>query len=518
MFLALALLAPGTPPAAPPLPGRGEELHYVGTVEEAIDRPGNRFRRKHDLEVRVLALDRRDGAADLAVITLLRRSDDGAVTGAVAPVVGVKPDAAPSPPAARLDLVRTRWPGRQRDTVLLAPAAALPLAIGPDTPARQLPVVPLDTFAPFEFGPFPPLSATRTARHEGVRIPARGRPDEVWTLGPDEVIAGEQCARLEMTQQTADWAAPVGGQTAWQRTDVVWVSVRDETVRRVQRVIRHRDGVGTAGARIETQYELKEQTTVNGRAYDRRRREIELAYAAAADLAPLLRDAAKLGPKPFEARLARLDQLVPEDDAGTPYREAVLAVRRRLEAARDGDTAPTITPPPAALPAVPAVQPAVAEVGKPAPDFRAGAFRLADCRGKPAVLVFFKPGTGTTDLSLAIADALQKRYATRAVVAPLAVFAAAAAGEKDRDRLKLSVPVYDGTAAGRVYGVDTFPRFLVIDAAGTLRWAFTGVGPEVGFLVREQVDALLTPPVTTVAPTGTTYPVGPANPPPPGRP
>jgi hypothetical protein len=524
-FLALALCAPGSPPEPPPLPGRGEELLYAGTVTEAVDRPGSRFRRSHELEVRVLTLGCRDGAADLAVLTLLRRADDGAVTGAVGPVVGAKHESALSPPAARLDLVRTRWPERpggatwQRETALLAPPAALPLAVGPDTPTRPLPAVPLDTFAPFEFGPLPPLSASRAPREQIVRLSARGRPDEVWKFGPDEVIAGERCARLEMIQHTPDWYAPVGGQTAWLRTDVVWVSARDETVRRVQRVIRQRDGVGAPGVRIETRYELKEQVNVPGRAYDRRRREIELAYATAAEIAPLLPDAAKHGPRLFEARLARLDQHVREDDAGTPYREAVLAVRRQLEAARAGESAPAIVPPPTVMiPVVPGPRSEAVAIGKPAPDFQTGAFRLADHRGKPAVLVFFKPGTVTTDPSLAIADALQKRYGGRAAVAPLVVFADPAAGAKDRDRLNLTVAVYDGAAAGRLYGVETFPRFLVVDAAGVLRWAFAGVGPEVGYLVREQVDALLTPTAATVAPVGTAYPAGPTVTGTPGRP
>jgi hypothetical protein len=36
---------------------RGDELTYTGTVEEAVERPGNRFRRSHKLEIRVLVLE-----------------------------------------------------------------------------------------------------------------------------------------------------------------------------------------------------------------------------------------------------------------------------------------------------------------------------------------------------------------------------------------------------------------------------------------------------------------------------
>ena len=333
-FLALALLSPGTPPDAPPLPARGDELTYTGTVTESVDRPGRRFRRAHDLEVRVLTLDRRDGAADLAVLTLLRRADDGAVTGA-----------RPGPPAARLDLVRTGWNGPRRTTALLAPGAGLPLALGPNAPTRSPPAVPLDTFAPFELGPFPPLSArsARSAREQPLRIPAPGRPDEVWTFGPDEVIAGERCARLRMTQQPPDWDRPVGGQTAWQRTDTVWVSTRDETVRRVHRTIRHRDGVADAPAVcVEVDYELAGQAKVIGREYDRSRREIELGYAAAAELALLLPDAARLGPRPSRwTRSPRSSSAPSRRCPSGPHGSSRSASRPRAGPTRCGPSGPT---------------------------------------------------------------------------------------------------------------------------------------------------------------------------------
>ena len=109
------------------------------------------------------------------------------------------------------------------------------------------------------------------------------------------------------------------------------------------------------------------------------------------------------------------------------------------------------------------------------------------------MLVFVRPGGETTDLTLAVADALDRRYAGKAVVVPLVVFGEVAAAVKDRERLKLAVPLYDGAAVAPVYGVETIPRFALIDAGGKVQWTFTGVGAETGFLLKQQVDGLVNP-------------------------
>ncbi|MDB5309603.1 MAG: hypothetical protein JWO38_3805 [Gemmataceae bacterium] len=507
-LLSLTLLLPAAPPGAGPKLQRGDELTYTGTVTEAVDRPGTRFRRAHALEVRVFVLDRRETWADAAVLTLLRRVDDTAVSGAVPVVTGVSSARPPAPPAARLDLVRVHEDGTVH---LLAPPGPVPLRFAADTPARTLPAPPLDAFAPFEFGMFPPRPGAAGSWTAASTDPSR--PAETWHAKGSDFINGEQCEHLLMVQQPADWETPRGGQTSWQRVDEVWVSTQDRTARRVHRVICQRDGIAPAPAvRVEVKYELRDRDRTGGRTYDRYRQEIEVAHAAAADLAPLLRDAARLGPEPFKVRLRNLDEYLAENDPGTPYRGAVLAVRRQLDAGRRGEAIPAAPPAPVVTPPAPPARPPEGKtppaVGQPAPDFRAGGFRLGDARGKPVVLVFFMPGRETTDLSLAVADALQKRYGPQLTVVPLAVFGDPAAGVKDRNRLKLSVPVYDGAAAAPAYGVETFPRFVVIDGTGTVRWAFTGVGAETGFLAREQVDALLTRSPGTVSSSGTPYPAG----------
>jgi hypothetical protein len=499
-FLTLALFCPLAPPADGGLQ-RGDELTFVGTVEEFVDRPGAQFRRLQQLEIRVLVLERTDARTDAAVLTLLRRTGD-AVTGAVPAITGATPDKA-APPATRLDLVRVRADGSVQR---LAPGGQPPLVLDADTPVLALPAPPLDTFAPFEFGMFPPRPPQAAPDRPWALASADpGRPAETWQVQGAAVVTGERCARLVANQQHPNWARPVGGQLAWHRADAVWVSALDGTARKVHRVIRHRDGLDTQPAAwVEVKYEQKDQSHVSGRGFDRYRRDVETAFATAAEVAPLLPEAGKHGPKVFEARIRRLDQYLQETDSASPYREAVLAVRRQLDAARRGEAVGQVVP---AAPAVPK-RPAWPERGHPAPDFTAGPFRLADARGKPAVLVFFQPGAETADLALAVADALHAKYGTRAAIVPLAVWGDATAGVRDRDRRKLSVPIYDGTRAEAAYGVESVPRFAVLDARGTVKWTFTGVGAETGYSAREQLERLLAP-TAPAAPVGTTRPPGP---------
>jgi hypothetical protein len=124
------------------------------------------------------------------------------------------------------------------------------------------------------------------------------------------------------------------------------------------------------------------------------------------------------------------------------------------------------------------------------------------------LLVFFKPGSETTDLALAISEALHQKYGTRAAVVPLAVWAEPGAGAKEGERRKMTVPVYDGGAAEAAYGVESVPRFALIDSAGAVRWTFAGVGAETGPTAKAQLERLLGP-ASPVVPAGTTAPPGP---------
>jgi hypothetical protein len=483
-LLALSLVV-ATPPAPAGLQ-KGDEFTFVGTVAEEVRRAPNFFRRNHKLELRVFVLDRQEAWADAVVLTRLQRAAD-AVAGAVGAVTGADADR-DAPPLVRIDLVRVHTDGTVH---LLAPTGPPPLKLTADTPARGLPALPLDSFAPFEFGVFPPRPP-RNGNGEPWTVAASGnRPTETWQARESAFVNAERCQLLVVNQQSADWDNPVGGKTSWHRADAVWVSTRDGTARRVHRVIRQRDGRDEKPAAwVEVKYELKAQTRLDGRTFDRARHEAEVAYWALAEAGLLVPDAARLGPKTFETRLAKLDAHLEEADTSSAYREAMLAARRSLDDARRGKVAPVR---PAGLTAPVPAHGKWPEAGDAAPDFTTGSFHLSDHRGKAVVLVFVRPGSETTDLALAVAGALDGRYAGAAVVVPLVVFGEVADAAKDRDRLKLTVPLYDGATVATLYGVETVPRFAVIDAAGQVRWEFAGVGAETGFLVKQQVDRLVTP-------------------------
>jgi hypothetical protein len=210
-----------------------------------------------------------------------------------------------------------------------------------------------------------------------------------------------------------------------------------------------------------------------GDGYAALRREVEHAVAFAA-----LAESAK--GRDIDLLRARIDRYRRDHPAGE-FRPAVDSAERRLEAVARGEL-PAVTAatgPPQLGQAVPDVT--LAEVGGGAET------RLLAVRGRPTVAIVYKPRSETSAGALAVADALARRFPTVRVV-PLAVFADREAAAGQRAELKLTLPVYEGSAAVGPFGIDTFPRFLLIDADGVLRWQFEGFGPEVGYLVRGELE------------------------------
>lgn len=481
---------------------RGMEAVYQGEVVEEVRRPGQQFRRRHHLEVRVVAVDGTARWADLAVMTRLLRQEDGALRG-VGPLLQVGGEEE-GLPLLRLEWVRLATSG---EVWRLRPEGPPPLRWSEQTPRQPLPPLPLDSFAASELGMFAP------PRPKGEVQWARtvpGRPAERWQRMGTEAVHGERCVVLRLHQQ----GDSDKGAEAWQRQETLWLSTQDGVVRRVERRIeRSSSQQALPWAWVETRYELRTLLPVAGRRWERLRRDLEVAYCALRDAEELAPQAARLGPRPFEQRLARLEACLADSDAADPYRPLLLAGQRALEAARHGRVPTSAISEPRTTPHWP-------HDGQPAPEISIGNRTLSSWRGRPVLLLFFPAEGETTELALAIAHALQQRYGEQAAILPLVAWGPLERAEQSARRRRWNLTLYDGRTAAADYAVTTAPRFLLLDAQGRVRWSFTGVGAEVGYLVRDQLERCLASlrspasPSSAATATGTNGPAVPSGPPP----
>jgi hypothetical protein len=119
--------------------------------------------------------------------------------------------------------------------------------------------------------------------------------------------------------------------------------------------------------------------------------------------------------------------------------------------------------------------------------------RLSGVRGKPAVVVFYKAGSETSEETLTVCEALFRKYGEKSAVIPLSLGGDLMEASKQRAALKYSVPVFDGAEVREKYAVRSYPQFFLVDGEGTVRWTFdAGIGPEVGSLVKKELEKVLT--------------------------
>lgn len=464
---------------------RGEELIYQGEVVEAGEMVGNRFRKKHDLEVRLFVLEVRDGVADCAVLTCVRPLPDPAVASGAAFATGSDPAAKPVPPAVHLDLVRIDAQGRV--ALLTPPAGPPPIPLGASTRTAIVPPLPTDVPPLIELGMFVPLPAKPSPLGTTWATAEAGRPPLLWSAQREGVWNGGRCVEVGVSQQTDGYDRPAAAVSGWRRTDTLLVMPSDGYACSVKRKTERREGAGVVGW-VEVSYSLQTLQRHHGARYADIRREIEAAYWFANELTPLLAKS-RNNPQVFRALGRKIDDFIKDQPAKTGFREALESVGRRCDAAARGEAvAPTTLAAPKADPP---------RVGTPAPDFvvplvhSAGQFRLSAARTTPTVVVFYKPGSKTSGLTLTVAEALHRVYAERLAVVAIAISSTAATANQQRDEMKLTLSVADGATVRAAYAVERYPQFFVMDRGGVLRWQFEGSGPEVGYLVKEQVEKLL---------------------------
>jgi peroxiredoxin len=456
-----------TPPASPGRPetvpgprlGKSQELVYRGTFEEKAASPRVQFEHWYRLEVRAFVLDTPPRGYEVAVLTTLKDRD-------TRPGAAVSGD--PASRSVRLERGQVDLQGK----VTAEPGVSL--------------TVPLEGAPAGEWGMFTEVPAGRLIPDVPWTVEEPGRPPHTWRFAGSEMINGTSCFKLVGEQKSEDWDRPRGDHTAWIRTDTVWVSARLGVACQLEREIKRREPARDKPYYVsKLRCNLESSLQYPGATFDQRRTEIQQARAFAESAAPLVQAPAK-----FTAALNALHTRITyhlEHETETPYREAVLQVKRLVEAAKRGEAAP---PP---LPAEDAATtaPAVATVGELAPDFFVPEFpapgsapatsspsaRLRQWQGKPVLLVFYSPTSSTATELLQYAQTIHASYAQQVIVLGLSVSEDAAAVQKQRADLGLTFPVLNGSSLRASYARET-PRIVLLDAKGVVRGAYTGWGRE----------------------------------------
>jgi peroxiredoxin len=135
-------------------------------------------------------------------------------------------------------------------------------------------------------------------------------------------------------------------------------------------------------------------------------------------------------------------------------------------------------------------------VGELAPDFLAadltgsGSARPRRWLGKPVLMVFYNPGSPTAHEVLHFAQRLWHAYPDRLAVVGLAVGDITRVKSQSAE-WRLPFPVLDGAGLRISYGVETTPKFVLLDGNNIVRGAWLGWGRETPAEVVEELKRWL---------------------------
>jgi peroxiredoxin len=465
------------PPAALPGPrgdwivmprlSRSQELVYRGSCTEEARGGRVQFVRACRLELRIFVLETPPRGAEVALLTILRHRDARADAAPIS--------AGPPPTSVRLERAHVNLQGR----LSAAPGVNL--------------LVPLEGPPAVECGAFLEVPGGRLGPGTAWEVTEEGRPMQAWSVAGSEMIGGAACIKLVGVQKTDDWDRPRGDRSAWRRLDTVWLSTRLGIACRVERRIEHRE----AGRAESTQwsvlrYELDSSLQYPGQLGEDRKQEITQAMAFREALAPMLTRPAKYGPQ-LTALLTRINQHL-DNQPPTPYREALLQVKHRTEAARRGETPP-------ALPTESTPTLAVATPGEVAPDFvsndltGSGSARLRSWQGRPVLLVFYNPTSPSAVPVLRFAQHLLDSFPHRLAVLGMAVTEDTAAVRRQHTELRLAYPVLSGTSLSASYGLHDMPKLVLLDASQIVRGEYVGWGSGTAAEVLDDLKRWLVAPI-----------------------
>jgi peroxiredoxin len=454
---------------------KGAEINWRGSFSEAIIRPNVRAFRAYEVETRAFVLDVSDKGADVAVFTLIKLKPD----------VKIVPE---PPPIARVELLRIDSRGNSlslpADSLALAHEKRKPNPLPPMT-LEGLPTIDAALFVPLPDGQLQPGKAWEVAEEK--------RPSLNYRLEGSESIKGARTWKTLVLQQTDDWEALKIDRPAWRRGEAIWVSAQYGWTARLERVIEKRDPQsGEVGFRSKLLLEQVGRLTYPGRLSEDRREEIAAALQYIADYDRLVADTNRR-PESFDRLLRQIEQHMASHFMGDtlPYREPILWIKRKAEAAKRGQI------PPAALPPETVEAPVGLTLNRAAPDVTAvdltnnETITLSKLRGRPVLLLYYQPGNAkTAEPLLNFAQSLHVKHGNKASILPLAIGTSDVALQQRND-LKMTVHVFGGRDVYRTHGIEATPAFVILDANGMVKRITGGWSDENADAVRVELEKWL---------------------------
>lgn len=424
----------------------GQELLFGGSYSEEAGLGTVHYRRSYRLQTRLFALKQDLVGVELVVLTTVHPQEHPAPADAV----GERPSA-----SIRLGTV---WVSPEGEAV---------------TGEDRRWVVPLDDLPTFEVGFFVPLPDGPLAVGRQWKNLEPDRPLHHWQITGVELVHGKRCWVVQGEQRSPEWDSPRADRRGWRRLDRVWLAVEEGFAVRFERTIEKR-----APAYVDTthkstlRYDLQSDLTYPAQLGHDRVEEITQARFFQQQAVAL----ASQGPsahRRLDTLLAQIDdhlQRIPP----TPYRPALVQVRKEVEGVKRGvppRSAPL--PSPEKMEGVPRSRGSLDFLTSSFPDDRM--VRSRDWRGKPTLLVFYRPQSDTAPGVLSFAQQLHEKMKELRVVG-LPVSEDVHQVVKQRDAFGLSFPLVKGTGLRTTCKVEATPKFVLLDETGSICASFLGWG------------------------------------------
>ncbi|MFO0948112.1 MAG: hypothetical protein U1D30_19700 [Planctomycetota bacterium] len=433
----------------------GQELTFHGSViESSLGMDGVRFEQPFELEASMFVLD----------IDASKNAETGCYT------VLRLPDHRPTREKKELENVTSL----HFDLVKVNSVGA---AVWAKSEAQIM--LPPDGSAPWELGYFFEVPKSEVKIGDSWTLRRPGQPMiRCQVLGREDVF-GIPCAKVLSVQESQNWTTKNKELAAWRNETNVWIEQKSGLPLRVHRQYQFREaGQESVTRSLLTRYDRSSDLKYHGQLFQERESDFRTAIAAQTDLDSALSNPERTNKAKYASIEAKLRYAL-DRPHGSPYRpamahmakiagDAVANPRPKSTSRRDALVGPT------------------SQVGRRARPFvvhnleKDESINLKSAHGRAVVLVFVDPAS---ELSLtALRNVLQ------AVGDPSADVPRVLAVIKNSDKaaaevLKTKVPgeysVCFGKGVDKTYGIDALPHTVFIDAEGTLRGNYVGVGPEV---------------------------------------